>query len=180
MRRPKPSPSTIHAHSRSTPGSVPGPKFGTLTPNCMIGGYPGGHGLPVGASAHVAAVTRPDWRLRARPNGDDRTAGVRRAPAAVQACRSTRTGGAALARQWVDLSPPRMWVLPDSWPALRWPTMACMGFVEDLPARACASASPGWEGTLVPDFGLNAGHANRHTDPGGGDQKAMAKGHGHD
>jgi hypothetical protein len=54
---------------------------------------------------------------------------------------------AALARQWVDLSPPRMWVLPDSSPACRRPTIACMGFFDDVPApslrlRESESAGP--------------------------------------
>jgi len=38
----------------------------------------------------------------------------------------------ALARQWVDLSLLRMWVLPDGVPACRGPTIACMGFLDDL------------------------------------------------
>jgi hypothetical protein len=40
----------------------------------------------------------------------------------------------AHARPWVGLSPLRMWVLPDSLPACRGPTMACMGFFDDGPA----------------------------------------------
>jgi hypothetical protein len=59
MSRSKPSPSTMRAHSRSTPGSVPGPKFGTLTPSFMIGGYPG----VLGELDGVVVPAGPDSRL---------------------------------------------------------------------------------------------------------------------
>jgi len=45
---------------------------------------------------------------------------------------------AALARQWVGLSPLQMWVLADSLPACRGPTIACMGIFDDLPALSLA------------------------------------------
>src|SRR4051794_39066061 len=55
MSRSKPRPSTVRAHSRSTPGSVPGPKLGTLTPRRMTSGYPGDH-HHVGALLESAAI----------------------------------------------------------------------------------------------------------------------------
>jgi len=52
-----------------------------------------------------------------------------------------------------------MWVLPDSLPALRRPTIACMGFVEDLqpPSLRHGESEPAGPGEdFVPDFGLGA------------------------
>jgi hypothetical protein len=88
---------------------------------------------------------------------------------------------AALARQWVDLSPLQMWVLPDCLPACRGPTIACMGLFDDLPARGlrlresapagpvlypfAGAGGPHWfvsrwrtrpGGNFVPDSGLSA------------------------
>src|SRR5262249_45877678 len=40
MSRSKPRPSTVWAQRRNRPGVVPGPKFGTFTPNCTGQGYP--------------------------------------------------------------------------------------------------------------------------------------------
>ena len=69
------------------------------------------------------------WR-GASPRGRRWLAAV---PVAVQACPHQHRR-AALARQGVDLSPLWMWVLPDSFPACSGPTIACMGFFDDLPA----------------------------------------------
>jgi hypothetical protein len=55
---------------------------------------------------------------------------------------------AALARQGVDLSPPRMWVLPDGVPACRGPTIACMGFLNDWPAPGLRLREPGPAGPV--------------------------------
>src|SRR5215468_7476750 len=40
ISRSKPRPSTVWAQRRNRPGVVPGPKFGTFTPNCTGQGYP--------------------------------------------------------------------------------------------------------------------------------------------
>src|SRR6516164_9123237 len=84
----------------------------------------------------------------------------------------TSTGGAALARQWVDLSPLRMWVLPASLPACRGPTITCMGFVDDLPAPSLRLRE---SGPAAPVPYLFAGSCGPHwfvsrwwTRPGGG------------
>jgi len=90
--------------------------------------------LLLGSWAPDLARCEP-WRARMACGG----------PAAVQAC-PHHHGRAALARQWVGLSPLPMWVLPDGLPACCRPIIACMGLFDDVSARAYASASPGQPG----------------------------------
>ena len=139
---------------------------GKATPGSLAAGQAAAR--PDSDDLHAHPLSHPSWimraesagRMAARPNvavcdnpapcSTGPASGAVRAlagalayggPAVVQACGSTSTGG-PLARQWVDLSPLQMWVLPDSVPACRGPTIACMGFVVDCRPQACASASP--------------------------------------
>ena len=181
----------VKTDRRLLPPAVTRP--GKATPGSLAAGQAAAR--PDSDDLHAHPLSHPSWimraesagRMAARPNvavcdnpapcSTGPGSGAVRAlagalayggPAVVHACGSTSTGG-PLARQWVDLSPLQMWVLPDSVPACRGPTIAYMGFVATAGPRACASASPSRPGPLCPVAG-GGPHSFVHqwwTRPGG-------------
>ena len=147
---------------------------------------------PTRYRAELGLVDEAAQRLAAEAAGHLQEAGRR----------AMDRGDTGFARQGVELSPLRMWVLPDGLPACRGPTIACMGSFNDVPPPglrlreseptgpvlypSADAAGPHWfvcrwwtrpGGTLVPACGLSAVPSwPAHSDPDSGGQQAMAKG----
>jgi hypothetical protein len=83
---------------------------------------------PTRYRAELGLVDEAAQRLAAEAAGHLQEAGRR----------AMDRGDTGFARQGVELSPLRMWVLPDGLPACRGPTIACMGSFDDAPPPGSA------------------------------------------